>query len=649
MKKVETPTFRKVIISLCASLMFATLFSCNSFLDIVPDDIPIMDHAFTNQREAEKFLFTCYSYLPGSGLQAGNVGLQAGDEIWFPDGNKRVAAPAWDYIAKSVNTPELVRPNFWSGSDYAINLWTGIRDCNTFIEKMSDMSLVQDISIDERARWIAEAKFLKAYYNFFLLRLYGPIPIIDKAIPISADPSTVQVQRESIDDCLSYILNLLDESYMPLPLVITNTYSELGRITRPINRALKAKVMLMAASPLFNGNIDFANFKNIDGSLFFNQTADPQKWVDAAEAAKEAITVAHMAGFQLYEFKLDPTLGITLTPRSMIQMSTRNAICDKWNSEIIWGLSGINRSGASIQYAAMAKVDAGMDDTKTRGSLAPTFAVVKMFYSKNGVPINEDKTLDFSDLEALRVVQSSEAVDMETGYSTARMNFDRENRYYACLGFDGGKWLTSYHANRSDVGSYVVKAKRGEIGSGMIEGAHAATGYFSKKLVHWSTQFTASASVVEYSWPEIRLADVYLMYAEALNESQGPVDDVFRYLNMIRARAGLEGVEEAWNKYSINPSKPTTKEGMRQIIRQERMIELALEGSRYWDLLRWKLGDEYLNAPIVGWDRSQIEASAYYKTTVITHRLFVSPRDYFLPIQNSELRVNNKLVQNPGW
>jgi hypothetical protein len=631
--------------------MMIVPFSCSSFLDIIPDDIATVDHAFTNAREAEKFLFTCYSFLPQSGVPASNVGLTAGDEIWFPEGYKRFDAPAWDYIARSETTPEVVRPNFWSGSDWALNLFSGIRDCNTFIEKMGDLSLVQDISTDERARWIAEAKFLKAYYHFCLLRLYGPIPIIDKAIPISADPSTVQVKRESMDDCVNYIKDLLDEGYYDLPLVINNTYSELGRITKPINRALKAKLLLMAASPLFNGNSAYERFENIDKTLFFSNTdaEDPQKWVDAAEAAHEALTVAHMAGHKLYEFTLTET-GFSMTPKSMIQMSIRNAVCEKWNSEIIWGLSSnAARADPRMQNVCMPKLDAGMDDSKVRGSMAPTFQVVKQFYTKNGVPINEDKTLDFSNPESLRVVQASEAVDMETGHTTARINFDREDRFYATMGFDGGKWLMSYHINRSDIGNYVVHAKLGELSYGVIEASYSVTGYYTKKLVHWSSGFTASTTSVAYPWPEIRLADVYLMYAEALNEAQGPVDDVHRYLNMIRERAGLKGVEESWTKYSTNPTKPTTKEGMREIIRNERLIELAFEGSRYWDLLRWKLAEEYLNAPIVGWDISQSDASSYYRTRTVAQRRFVAPRDYFLPIQNSELMVNNKLVQNPGW
>src|SRR5690606_20069951 len=108
-----------------------------------------------------------------------------------------------------------------------------------------------------------------------------------------------------------------------------------------------------------------------------------------------------------------------------------------------------------------------------------------------------------------------------------------------------------------------------------------------------------------YPWPEIRLADLYLMYAEALNETSGPVSDVHKYLDLIRKRAGLESVTDSWQKYSKNPAKPTTKDGMRAIIRRERLIELAFEGSRFWDLRRWKESARELNGPVRGWDVSQ--------------------------------------------
>ena len=621
--------------------------SCNSFLDIVPDNVPVIDHAFTNAMEAEKYLFTCYSYLPGSGEPSGNIGMTAGDEIWLNMPN-HVAAPAWDYIAKGVRSADKSQPDFWKGSDYTYALFVGIRDCNTFIENIEDMSKVADLTADKRARWIAEAKFLKAYYHYYLLRMYGPIPIVDRNLPVSASPEEVQVKRQPFDDCVKYIVDLLDECNPDLPAVITNRQSELGRITKPINRAVKARVLLLAASPLFNGNSDLANFRDNDGLPLFASEEDSGKWAQAADAAREAIESAENAGHDLYYFD-DAPFEISETTKT--QLSVRQAVCDRWNDEVVWGRSGgRGRAGATLQNACMPMLDASMNINAVRGCMAPTLQVVEEFYTRNGVPIEEDKTLDFTEINELRTATADERYNFQEGYTTARINFDRENRFYADIGFDGGKWIMEYHPSRSDVDTYVLQAKVGQLGYGQVQGATSSTGYFTKKLVHWESGFgNTTAGVVEYAWPEIRLAEIYLMYAEALNEAEGPVADVHLYLNKVRSRAGLESVEASWRKYSTNPTKPDTKEGMREIIRRERLIELALEGHRYWDLLRWKLATDYFNQPITGWDVSQSDAEAYYQVKTIYNRTFVAPRDYFNPIPNSEMNVNGNLVQNPGW
>lgn len=621
--------------------------SCNSFLDIVPDNVPVIDHAFTNAMEAEKYLFTCYSYLPGSGEPSGNIGMTAGDEIWLNMPN-HVAAPAWDYIAKGVRSADKSQPDFWKGSDYTYALFVGIRDCNTFLENIEDMSKVADLTADKRARWIAEAKFLKAYYHYYLLRMYGPIPIVDRNLPVSASPEEVQVKRQPFDDCVKYIVDLLDECNPDLPAVITNRQSELGRITKPINRAVKARVLLLAASPLFNGNSDLANFRDNDGLPLFASEEDSGKWAQAADAAREAIESAENAGHDLYYFD-DAPFEISETTKT--QLSVRQAVCDRWNDEVVWGRSGgRGRAGATLQNACMPMLDASKNINAVRGCMAPTLQVVEEFYTRNGVPIEEDKTLDFTEINELRTATADERYNFQEGYTTARINFDRENRFYADIGFDGGKWIMEYHPSRSDVDTYVLQAKVGQLGYGQVQGATSSTGYFTKKLVHWESGFgNTTAGVVEYAWPEIRLAEIYLMYAEALNEAEGPVADVHLYLNKVRSRAGLESVEASWRKYSTNPTKPDTKEGMREIIRRERLIELALEGHRYWDLLRWKLATDYFNQPITGWDVSQSDAEAYYQVKTIYNRTFVAPRDYFNPIPNSEMNVNGNLVQNPGW
>lgn len=136
--------------------------------------------------------------------------MTAGDEIWLNMPN-HVPSPAWDYIAKGVRSADRSQPDWWKGSDYAFSLFMGIRDCNTFLENIEDTSKVADLTVDKRARWIAEAKFLKAYYHYYLLRTYGPIPIVDKNLPVSASPEAVQVKRQPFDDCVKYIVGLLDE------------------------------------------------------------------------------------------------------------------------------------------------------------------------------------------------------------------------------------------------------------------------------------------------------------------------------------------------------------------------------------------------------------------------------------------------------
>ena len=148
-------------------------------------------------------------------------------------------------------------------------------------------------------------KFLKAYYHFCLFRMYGPIVIADDNLPISATPEEVRKKREPVDKVVQYIVDLLDECLEDLPRVISNKGSELGRVTQIANLTLKARLLVTAASPLFNGNKDYANYVDKDGEHLFNSTEDPTKW-DAAIAACEAAIEASQdpeLGLELYSYK----------------------------------------------------------------------------------------------------------------------------------------------------------------------------------------------------------------------------------------------------------------------------------------------------------------------------------------------------------
>ncbi len=155
-------------------------------------------------------------------------------------------------------------------------------------------------------------------------------------------------------------------------------------------------------------------------------------------------------------------------------------------------------------------------------------------------------------------------------------------------------------------------------------------------------------TVRNFAYPLIRLANLYLYYAEALNEVNGPSTEVYSFIDLVRTRAGLKGVVESWQSFSSNPLKPATKTGLREIIKRERTCEFALEGIRYWDLLRWKDAVAEFNTAITGWNINQSADNAYYRTTLFYTRSFTE-RDYFTPISLNERRRNPNLVQSAGW
>ncbi len=649
MMKRKNYGFKAAGINITILCAVALLFgSCKKYLDIVPDNVPVLDNAFTLRTEAEKYLFTCYSYLPKDGNPTSNAGYMSGDEVWTSADEREFFAPGWRSAKGGQNAAEPYL-NFWDGRNGGgFGLYKGIRNCNVFLENVQDLSKVPDLTLDERQRWLAEVKFLKAYYHFFLMRMYGPIPIVDKNLEISATEAEVRIKRSPFDECTNYVVGLLDEAIPNLPSVITDRNTELGRITKPIALAMKAKVLLMAASPLFNGNPDYAGFKDKDGVSLFNTTYDQSKWQKAADAAKAAIDAAEGAGFKLYQF---PGTNFKLSDTTLRQLTIKGALTERFNvnMEHLW--ANPNSRTGSLQLYAMPRLSAAIGVGNARQQLAPPLKIAEMFYTRNGVPISEDKTLDFTDKYSLRTANRNERFYIKEGFTTARINFDREPRFYADLGFDGGVWYKYDSPGNTDENALWVQAKSTDIAGANNYGWYNETGYFVKKVVDWN-MITGSNGVTyrDYPWPQIRMADLYLMYAEALNEAQGaPSGDVYTYVNRIRTRAGLPTVETAWTNFSSNPTKYTTKDGMRDIIQRERMIELAFEGSRYWDILRWKKANDLMNQPITGWSINQGTTTEYYRVRTIFSQNFIAPRDYLAPIMTYDLTVNPKLVQNPGW
>jgi len=642
-------------------ILFVLIFtSCeDDYLDVVPDNIATIDLAFNTRSTAENFLSTCYTYIPEHAHVEQNFSLLAGDEVWYYAENDFYMNNETSFrVAKGMQNSSSPYLNYWEGGRGAPrSLFNALRDCNIFLD---NLVAVPGLDEEERIRWLDEVKVLKAFYHFWLMQMYGPIPIVDTNIPVSAPSTETNVYRASIDEVVTYLTDLLDEVIVAdnLPGLINYVYTEQGRITMPIAKALKAKILMLSASPIFNGNTDFSSLIDNQGNSLVNQSYDPQKWVLAKDAILDAIESAEANGHSLFQFNQQlPIIG-EISDQITQELSLRAAITEPFNSEIIWAFSA-DWTGELQQWCQPRwTADHSALFGYTKKSHAPTLNMVETFYTRNGVPIDEDISWEYGN--RFDVVQTPildadnenyHEFYIEDDYATAKLHTFREPRFYSTLGFDGGKWFSLETENMNFIPH--LNAKAGAPSGKQGFEIYSITGYFAKKLVHYENIISLEGSTIQgYSFPIIRLSDLYLMYAEASNETKAAPDaDVYEYIQKVRDRAGLDvggDLVNTWQMHSANPSKPSTKDGMRAIIHQERMIELALEGHRYWDLRRWKLAGEYFSKPIRGWNIFKPDVAGFYEVENIFYRNYLT-KDYLWPISQTELLRNPNLIQNPGW
>ncbi|MDB4196524.1 RagB/SusD family nutrient uptake outer membrane protein [Flavobacteriaceae bacterium] len=585
--------------------------------------------------------------------------MLAGDEVWYYAENDFYMNNETSFrLAKGMQNVSNPYLNYWEGGRGApYSLFNALRDCNIFLD---NLVTVPGLEEQERLRWLDEVKVLKAFYHFWLMQMYGPIPIVENNISVGASAEETNVFRDPVDDVVNYLVQLLDEVIEGenLPGVINFIYTEQGRVTMPVAKALKAKILVLNASPIFNGNTDFNSLVDSQGNSLVNQTYDPQKWVLAKDALYEAIESAESNGHQLYEFTQQIPINGELSEQVIEELSQRAAITESYNSEIIWAYGPEWTGDLQMWCQPRWTADHSALFGYTKKSHAPTLNMVETFYSNNGVPLNEDIYWNYADRYD---VVSTPLLDdnnenyhefyIEDNYSTAKLHTYREPRFYSSIGFDGGKWFSLETTNINNIP--YLDAKAGALSGKQGFEIYSITGYFAKKLVHYENVIAQEGSTIKgYSFPIIRLSDLYLMYAEALNEvKESPDSEVYEYIQKVRDKAGLDDggdLVNTWQLYSSNPSKPSSKEGMRDIIHQERMIELALEGHRYWDLRRWKLADEYFSQPIRGWNIFRPDVEGFYEVENIYYRNYLI-KDYLWPISQNELLRNPNLVQNPGW
>nr|WP_183565699.1 RagB/SusD family nutrient uptake outer membrane protein [Mucilaginibacter sp. SP1R1]MBB6151680.1 hypothetical protein [Mucilaginibacter sp. SP1R1] len=627
------------------AILAISCVSCKKYLDVTPDNVGTIDYAFRNRNEAENYLFTCYATLQQFVYTQNNVGFTTSGEVVVPNNvtDYRGLDPTGFNLIRGQQNTSNVGLNFWDGTNGGQATFKALRRCNTMLENIDKPV---DLAPDEKKRWIAEVKFLKAYYHYYLFRLYGPIPITDINLPINSSEEDVKVKRMPVDSVVNYMVRLLDQAAPDLPLVIQNQAKELGRITKPIALAVKAEILATAASPLFNGNPDYVSLKNKDGQALFNSTYDATKWDKAAAAALDAINICEANGAQLHTF-VPPANITSLNDSLKLELTLQTAVTERWdiNTELVWALNPtFGQQGFCTPRFTNASV---INAFSNPGTFAIPIAEQELFYTDKGVPINEDKTWDYTNRYTIKTGDNANRYYIKQSYETVKAHFNREPRFYADVAFDGGIWFGNGIYNQES--SFYVQGR----GPSSFAGPHDnvninITGYWPKKLVNYLSVYDDGFQPVDFRLPVIRLTGLYLLYAEALNEQGKSFAQVVPYIDKVRLRAGIPGVVEAWSTYSNNPTKYTTKEGLRQIIHQERRIELAFEAQAGWDLRRWKETQNVLSQPVQGWTVSEEQSANYYRPRTVITPVF-NVRNYLWPISDDALLHNSNLVQNTGW
>jgi hypothetical protein len=598
-----------IYITLVTCLTLAT--SCKKgFLDQVPNDRLTLDETFSNRATAEKFLANIYNNIPdefgqrnpGGGRNAGlwTGGSDEADFVWGFVQSNSMNIGSWDANTGFVG-------DFWN------NYYKGIRSASFFISKIDNVQ--KDITPELKVQYKAEARALRAMFYFYMMRLYGPVIILgEDVVAPDAPANMVQLPRNSFDECTTYVVNELEKAAVDLPILPTSD-DNYGRITKGIALAFKSQTLLLAASPLFNGNADLAVLTNKDGKQLISQSVDVNKWKKAADSYKAFITEFVPGTYNL--FRKNDAAG-NFDP----YLSCRDVFLTDWNSEVI--LARPESSIGSRQYELTPYHSGKNSESRGSGGLGATQNQVDAFFTANG------RSIDDLNSGYIRSGFSTTA----TKYSRAgtyNQWVNREPRFYVNITYNGSVWLNT---NNGEIITELYN--HGNSGNATGGGDHSTTGYIVRKAMGTGKWDIGNRTDMLY-----RLANIYLDYAEALNEAEPANADVLKYLNLIRERAGVPQYGAA--ELAI----PVGQVAMRDAIRKERRVELAFENVRYFDTRRWKIAEQTDNGPIYGLKITE-DLPDFLTVVPFETRVF-EKRHYLWPIPGKDVNVDTYLVQNPGW
>jgi hypothetical protein len=625
----------------------------NSFLEKAPGGTVTQDTVFNNAEYTRQFLIGIYTEQ-FYGLNYANAPTNAYNSYWT--GMVDMLTDHW--TAGWNNTA--VRQRYYAGtvtsgdggtggrlfSYDGTRVWQAVRSCYLLLENIDG---VPGLSDGEKEQMKAEAKALIASRYFDMFRFYGSIPIVRASF--SGADATYEAPRGTVEEMVDFIVGLLDEAAAVLPWQVANPAVESGRWTKAGAMGLKTSVLLFAASPLFNSEAPYAPGEAADAHNIWWGGYKPELWNRALTACEEFFRELNANG----QYMLEQANG---TRPEDYRLAFRKAYYRIDSREILHSTRVTTTTpNASSNYTwwwvQNSRPTPGGDKiTNGAGRGAnPTQEYVEIFPWADGTPFDWNKeeaagTLDRMFIE--RVVDPS-----VTG--TAKLT--RDPRLYESVIVNGLPVSLDWNTGTMS----------GEVWETFLNGYHAKTGP-SQGLARFGTGYTlhkywlgTDGLTQEAQWSYIRLAEIYMNYAEALCQT-GQLQAAIDQVDIIRARVGLKGLVASYPDKNLTGDKAALLEE----ILLERSREFGMENHRYFDLIRHKRADRF-EQPLhrllitrkdkggswlgtkVPWPEFNYERLPITNPTRVWWTDGFDPKYYLCPFPLGELNKGYGLVQNPGW
>lgn len=586
----------KIYISLILTAFI--LGACENPLDVTPYDKYGPEFVFGEPKKAEEYVMRTYNVFPYGSSGEGYNRLESGksmiacasDEAMpnLPGGNV-------DNLTNGSWSPSSSNPD----SQWDVN-YQFIRSANIGLE---NLDMLPETSADLRDQLYGELIFIRAYAHFELIKRYGGIPIITETLTLEDDLS---IPRNTFEECVDFVTSQCD---LALPYLLTPdgaSGGQLGKISTGAALALKSRMLLYAASDLYNGPAYDGSTNELIGYGSYLKS----RWEAAADAAADVIALGYYA---LYK-------------PSAIADSQKDADIrkngEKNYADLFYTLAG-NKELVLIRTVAQSngveKKNVPVGYTNGEGTTNPSQQMVDAYGMLNGKSIS----------------------DATSGYSETDPFANRDPRFNVSIFYNDKAWTGN--PGRTKVETFVDGLDN--------KTANATkTGYYLSKFMKSGIVISGTETKTNHCFPLIRYAEILLNYAEAMNEAYGPDVDPKGY-----GKTAREAIEEVRARV-LRPKDAalaTVPSGdvaaMREAVRNERRVELAFEDHRHIDVRRWKIAPQTIGQNLSGMKITKTGATLTYELMPNVATRVFEPKMYLYPISQSEINKNKALNQNPLW